>query len=304
MYSINSQSIVFQWRPHSVNTTKSSPCRSNVCFPFITGLSLLLGRMWLLSQAFSCSYQHALLLTRRHFQWFWNPLSVPGIWALHVCATNLPDRIHHWSVLFHSASTVGVCFTAGHQTVKCTVSFSHPGNGSWIPPPSDSLIFIPTSLDDAPQKNIWLFNITADPNERSDLSQSHPDVVKQLLERLAFYNSTAVPVRFPPNSISASPRFHGGVWGPWEWFIISYNFTCSGTPLKSQHKNLQSEVLSASNTSNLELPSSKRSQDNHSFCFQTSAEILSLLKILLNNLSPGAWRYSGSDSHFQSCFMH
>ncbi|KAK7087662.1 arylsulfatase B-like [Littorina saxatilis] len=91
-----------------------------------------------------------------------------------------------------------------------------PGNSSWIPPPSDSLFFVPTPVDDAPDKNIWLFNIKDDPNERNDLSQTRPDIVKQLLGRLAFYNSTAVPVRFPPDSLKASPRFHGGVWGPWE----------------------------------------------------------------------------------------
>ena len=44
---------------------------------------------------------------------------------------------------------------------------------------------------------------------------------------------------------------------------------------RSQHRNLQSKVLSLSNISSLELSSSTRLYQNHSFCCQTSAEIIS-----------------------------
>lgn len=92
-----------------------------------------------------------------------------------------------------------------------------PGNSSWIPPPSDSgLYFAPFHKDVKPKKNVWLFNITADPNERDDLADSRPADVQRLLQRLAYYNSTAVTVRFPPDSPNANPKLHGGVWGPWE----------------------------------------------------------------------------------------
>lgn len=64
-------------------------------------------------------------------------------------------------------------------------------------------------------KNIWLFNITADPCERHDLADQRPDVVQQLLARLAFYNQTAVPVYFPPDDPRADPSQHGGAWVPW-----------------------------------------------------------------------------------------
>lgn len=64
-------------------------------------------------------------------------------------------------------------------------------------------------------KDVWLFNITADPYERQDLSQQRPDVVLQLLGRLAFYNQTAVPVYFPPDDPQADPDRHQGAWVPW-----------------------------------------------------------------------------------------
>ena len=52
---------------------------------------------------------------------------------------------------------------------------------------------------------------------------------------------------------------------------------------------LRSEVVSVSNTAFLDPLSSTRSQHNHSFCFQTSTEILSLSKsLLLNDPSPPA----------------
>ena len=89
------------------------------------------------------------------------------------------------------------------------------GNSHWVPPPhvtadtDDTLRFVP-------KKNVWLFDVAADPWERHDLSDKRPDIVKSLLERLAFYNSTAVPVRYPPMDPNSYPSKHGGVWSPWQ----------------------------------------------------------------------------------------
>lgn len=93
------------------------------------------------------------------------------------------------------------------------------GDGDWIPPKAD-----PKGKEqwrrlekrrNTPGKSVWLFNITADPYERSDLADSRPEVVKQLLSRLAEYNRTAVEARNPPDDPMADPELHGGVWGPW-----------------------------------------------------------------------------------------
>jgi hypothetical protein len=66
-----------------------------------------------------------------------------------------------------------------------------------------------------PNKNIWLFDIEADPYEMTDVSAAHPDIVSSLLDRLAHYNSTAVPTLYPPNDPAANPSAHGGWLGPW-----------------------------------------------------------------------------------------
>ena len=49
-------------------------------------------------------------------------------------------------------------------------------------------------------RSVWLFNISEDPFERNDLSDHRPEVVRVLLERLAHYNRSAVPVSFPPTT--------------------------------------------------------------------------------------------------------
>ena len=105
-----------------------------------------------------------------------------------------------------------------------------PGNSSWIPPPEWNQ-HLPLNGDtdqDVPKdrplyfrpalstQNVWLFNVTADPEERLDISESRPEVVRQLLDRLLYYNSTAVPPRYPKPDPNSNPKKHGGVWGPWE----------------------------------------------------------------------------------------
>uniref|UniRef100_A0A3Q3H0F0 Si:dkey-174i8.1 n=1 Tax=Labrus bergylta TaxID=56723 RepID=A0A3Q3H0F0_9LABR len=93
------------------------------------------------------------------------------------------------------------------------------GDGDWIPPQA-----LPDGPDrwqrlekqrNEPGKSVWLFNITADPYERSDLAEARPEVVKHLLIRLAKYNQTAVTARNPPDDPMADPELHGGVWTPW-----------------------------------------------------------------------------------------
>ncbi|MBN3318500.1 ARSI Arylsulfatase, partial [Atractosteus spatula] len=93
-----------------------------------------------------------------------------------------------------------------------------PGYSDWIPP--QTLTNFPGNWWNLErpmdiQKSVWLFNITGDPFERHDLSEQRRDVVKELLARLAYYNRTAIPVRYPAEDPRANPEINGGVWGPW-----------------------------------------------------------------------------------------
>ena len=84
------------------------------------------------------------------------------------------------------------------------------GRGDWIP--VDHSQIIPSPDDN--NKNVWLFNIRDDPEETTDLSTAEPDIVKELLERLHYYNTTAVPCNYPAPDKKGEP-VHGGYWGPW-----------------------------------------------------------------------------------------
>ena len=64
-------------------------------------------------------------------------------------------------------------------------------------------------------KNLWLFNITGDPHETSDLSEEYPDVVKKMLESLTGYHATAVRPVVPCPDDRSNPARQNNTWGPW-----------------------------------------------------------------------------------------
>mgnify|MGYP002640735381 CR=1 FL=1 len=47
-------------------------------------------------------------------------------------------------------------------------------------------------------KQLWLFNVVEDPEERNDLSLIMPDKVAELVARLQVYRDSAVPPQGPP----------------------------------------------------------------------------------------------------------
>ncbi|NXG18964.1 ARSI Arylsulfatase, partial [Grallaria varia] len=121
-----------------------------------------------------------------------------------------------------------------------------PGYSDWIPP--QTLTNFPGSwwnlerLTDGLRKSVWLFNITADPYERYDLSEQRPDVVRTLLTRLVHYNQTAIPVRYPAENPRAHPDFNGGAWGPWASEEDGVEWEGGREPLKSRNKKKKCKI--------------------------------------------------------------
>ncbi|XP_065838684.1 arylsulfatase I-like isoform X2 [Oscarella lobularis] len=89
----------------------------------------------------------------------------------------------------------------------------NPGNSSWVPPPG---MKCPTTCAGNVTTGMWLFNIAEDPEERNDLSDAYLKKVKELLDRIEYYNSTAVPARYPDPDLMADPALHDGAWVPWQ----------------------------------------------------------------------------------------
>ena len=64
--------------------------------------------------------------------------------------------------------------------------------------------------------DVVLYNITADLEERHDLSSQLPDVVEKMKERMKFYEKSAVPPAFKPADPNALKQARkNGIWGPW-----------------------------------------------------------------------------------------
>ncbi|KAI8798545.1 arylsulfatase B [Biomphalaria glabrata] len=92
-----------------------------------------------------------------------------------------------------------------------------PGDGNWYPPPHDShLKNHKFNSTEASNKNIWLFNVKVDPYEVIDLSGVLLDQVRLMLDRLLYYNATAVSPLYPESDPNCDPTLHGGYWGPWQ----------------------------------------------------------------------------------------
>ena len=79
-----------------------------------------------------------------------------------------------------------------------------------------------------PQKSrgkikVALYNITADPNERQDLSRKFPDMVETLRKRVRYYNKSEMPSRkkrHDPKAMKLARK--NGFWGPWiDWDLKS-----------------------------------------------------------------------------------
>ncbi|XP_020899733.1 arylsulfatase J isoform X1 [Exaiptasia diaphana] len=93
-------------------------------------------------------------------------------------------------------------------------------NGSWYKLPEDGNQ-APTeerfTKERIPYFEFALYNVTADPEERYELSTQYPDIVEKLFKRLKYYNSTAVKSRLQPEdpeSLRIAAKY--GRWEPWK----------------------------------------------------------------------------------------
>ena len=66
--------------------------------------------------------------------------------------------------------------------------------------------------------NVALYNITADPYEKNDLSKKCPDEVKKLQDRLKYYMKGLVPPpNEPPDPEARRVAMENDAWTPWMW---------------------------------------------------------------------------------------
>ncbi|XP_068703524.1 arylsulfatase B-like [Montipora capricornis] len=115
-----------------------------------------------------------------------------------------------------SALTIyeGIALRSGDMKLLLSVE-----NSSWFKPPElgEKPNKMQTKLTDSKPLKIALYNITADPEEREDLSAKLSDVVKNLMERVDYYKKGVVPALYGPPDVNAIVKaLEEGVWTPWQ----------------------------------------------------------------------------------------
>ena len=83
----------------------------------------------------------------------------------------------------------------------CPDGWIHVNGTTEPPPPTPSLT--------------WLFNIRKDPNERNNVAEKYPWLVRFLKKRIAFYNATHIEQLECPLDPRSNPANFNGVWTPW-----------------------------------------------------------------------------------------
>lgn len=120
------------------------------------------------------------------------------------------------STLFNN--TFDTRFRAAIRVGDYKLITGDPGNGDWYPktlsahgyqkPP----FWQPFSIN---AKNLWLFNVIQDPFERNDLSHTMPGKVREMLDKLVNYQTTARNPWYPDSDPNCDPQIHRGYWEPW-----------------------------------------------------------------------------------------
>ena len=71
--------------------------------------------------------------------------------------------------------------------------------------------------DDFNRLNVELYNIAEDPEERVDLSETFPDIVRMMRIRLKYYmKSLEKPLNTRPDPKALKTAQKNGIWGPWK----------------------------------------------------------------------------------------
>ncbi|XP_055792033.1 arylsulfatase B [Salvelinus fontinalis] len=114
-----------------------------------------------------------------------------------------------------SNSGFNVSIHAAIRSMQWKLLTGYPGCDRWFTRPGlENSSGTNSSGSVNPLKPVMLFDVEADPEERDEVSDQHPDVVDNLLRRLGHYLQRSQPITFPDDDPRCDPGT--GAWGPWE----------------------------------------------------------------------------------------
>jgi arylsulfatase A-like enzyme len=109
----------------------------------------------------------------------------------------------------------------------------------WYPVPNGTTTSVETVHDDC-SANGCIFNMTADPHERTNLATTEPELLARLLARLSQLSNHTVP-QDPPSThcgtdaVCAAVVQNKGFFGPWDDITPSHNRSCTCPPAVGYH---------------------------------------------------------------------
>ncbi|KAK7098569.1 arylsulfatase B-like [Littorina saxatilis] len=140
------------------------------------------------------------------------------------------DGVNQWDMLSNNGPSQRDEFVYNIDTIINSTAIrwkdyklmtGSPGNyNDWYPVPglNDVPAYVSHSDDDTHRNQVrWkprLYNIREDPEERTDLSHSLPDVMRFITSRLQFWMASGVPPQNAPLDPRGDPKNWGGVWTP------------------------------------------------------------------------------------------
>ncbi|KAK7476921.1 hypothetical protein BaRGS_00031860, partial [Batillaria attramentaria] len=136
------------------------------------------------------------------------------------------DGVNQWDMLSTGGDSKREEFVYNIDTIlnNYKLMTGSPGTfNDWYPLPKDEVAMPSTEyyddgqLADVVSKQKWnprLYNIRLDPEERNDLSETEPDMMTFMMNRLQQWMKSGVPPQNSPKDPKGDPKNWDGVWTP------------------------------------------------------------------------------------------
>eukprot|EP01013_Petalomonas_cantuscygni_P038213 TRINITY_DN69277_c0_g1_i1.p1 TRINITY_DN69277_c0_g1~~TRINITY_DN69277_c0_g1_i1.p1 ORF type:complete len:523 (+),score=76.82 TRINITY_DN69277_c0_g1_i1:144-1712(+) len=111
----------------------------------------------------------------------------------------------------------GLPSVARGSNQRCASEPAHAGDyfcqNGWVPLSGHPEVPSSPSMNETTAGGAYLYNVEADPTERSNVAADHPDLVAELRSMLASYGH--IPQPNPAYDVAADPRHYNLTWTPW-----------------------------------------------------------------------------------------
>jgi len=120
-------------------------------------------------------------------------------------------RIGNWKLIKGDPSDDGHDDHYLPDTFENYVEMNDVGDMNYPTHQHDGALLNPVMINDKP---VYLFDLSSDPNEYSNLAEENPDVLAEMLLKFDEYESTMIPPHTAAETEAGNPSHFDGVWSP------------------------------------------------------------------------------------------